>query len=442
MLAIRWFWLRNYQFRHAIIEWALSPEQLANSLVSHIPMESSVTKRLRIAVMSDLHAFSESTAGSQPSFYPVSNYPVNPLSHPVSALKQFIHEESISADLLLCPGDIGDKCASQAITQAWSDLHAIGKLLGAKLTLATCGNHDIDSRYLNSNHDARGLLMALKPAFPLDDEALYLNYWAKNYAVIVQPDYRAVLLNSCAFHGAGKESSKELDHGRISINTLEWLRTSLKATEPRDVNILLCHHHPKVHPEIDYEDYEVMRGGASLLQLLGTGEFGKWLVIHGHKHHPKIDYASGGGSVPVVFSAGSFSAHLYPELTGRHITNQFYILEVHVEHMASMGLVGQLYAWDWNVGNGWRAALGTNTGLGIPRRSGFGANPDVTIVARTIATHFKGRVTGWSEVMQAIPELPYMLPSVIAVLNTLLERDHELRIVFENGVPIQLGVKQ
>lgn len=405
-------------------------------------MESSPTKRLRIAVMSDLHAFSADTSSSAPSFYPVSNYPVNPLSHPVSALKNFIQQESISADLLLCPGDMGDKCAHQAITQAWSDLQEIGELLSAQLTLATCGNHDIDSRYLNSNHDARGLLMTLKPAFPIDDEALFLNYWAKNYAVIVRPDYRAVLLNSCAFHGAGKESSKELEHGRISRNTLEWLRASLEASGQRNVNILLCHHHPKVHPEIDDEDYEVMQGGANLLQLLGTGELGKWLVIHGHKHHPKIDYASGGGSAAVVFSAGSFSAHLYPALTGRHITNQFYILEIHLEKIASMGLVGELYAWDWNVGNGWRPALGTNTGLGIPNRSGFGANPDVTIVAKTIATHFKGKVTGWDDVMQAIPELPYMLPSVIAVLNKLLERDHELRIVFENGVPIQLGIKR
>ncbi len=405
-------------------------------------MGSSSTKRLRIAIMSDLHAFTADTSSNQPSFYPVSRYPVDPLSHPISALKKLIEEESIHADLLLCPGDMGDKCTPEAITQAWSDLQDIGRRLGADLTLATCGNHDIDSRYLHSDFDARGLLMTLQPAFPISEEDLFLHYWARNYALITRPDYRAVVLNSCAFHGAGKDSSKELDHGRISANTLEWLRSSLKGSASRDVNILLCHHHPKLHPEIDYKDYEVMQGGAHLLQLLGTGEFGKWLVIHGHKHHPKIDYASGGGSDTIVFSAGSFSAHLYPELTGRQITNQFYILEINTEQMSTMGLVGETYAWDWNVGSGWRPALGTNTGLGIPSRSGFGANPDVRLVANRIATFSKTKFTEWKDVMQAIPELPYMLPSVIVTLNKLLERDHKLHIVFENGVPIQLGTMQ
>lgn len=395
---------------------------------------------LRLAILSDLHAFDGSEPSTKaPSFYDVSASRPSPLFHPVSALHEFLRSTKLSADILLCGGDLGDKSGPIGIKQAWADIQDIGRRIQAKVVAGTCGNHDLDSRYVRTDHDCRGVLMSLTPRFPIDDEDAFLRYWAKNYAVITREHYRLVLLNSCGFHGGGRDTSAEISHGRVSLNTLDWLERDLKVLPPRKLNILLCHHHPKLHPEIDYEDYQVMAGGEPLLRLLGSGVYGAWLVVHGHKHHPKIDYASGGGSKPVVFSAGSFAAHLYPQLTSRGITNQFYLVEIHLDKLQTLGIVGIVNAWDWQQGVGWNPSLGSSAGYGIPNRCGFGASVDVNVLAQEIKSRVLSVPVAWRDVVRVIPTLLYVLPSDLRALDAVLNRDHSFRIVFENGIPRELG---
>jgi hypothetical protein len=66
--------------------------------------------------------------------------------------------------------------------------------------------------------------------------------------------------------------------------------------------------------------------GQFLLDLLAYDSNGDWVVLHGHKHCPKISYAAGGVTSPIVFSCGSIGAKLYPELNG-NVRNQWYLLE-------------------------------------------------------------------------------------------------------------------
>ena len=137
---------------------------------------------------------------------------------------------------------------ARGIDLAWRCVHEIGAALHAELTTATVGNHDIDSRHQANKYDPKGFLMRLTPQYPLQDGSLCDRFWARNYAIVEKTDYRLVILNTCAFHGYGKEDviqgkpHKELDHGRVSEYTIDALHRELDSLPHKDINILLCHH--------------------------------------------------------------------------------------------------------------------------------------------------------------------------------------------------------
>jgi hypothetical protein len=262
-------------------------------------------------------------------------------------------------------------------------------------------------------------LQALKPPFPFADEKLNDRFWARNFAIIARPNYRIVSLNSSAFHGEGPD---ELKHGRISEFTLDALREALHGSPSPPLNILLCHHHPQQHMELQLGEYDVMRSGQLLLDLLGSGEIGQWLVIHGHKHHPKLCYAAGGSMAPLVFSSGSLTASLYAELQTR-ARNQFYILTFPLELFNKLGLVGSFTAWDWAVGKGWVPAAEQS---GLPHHGGFGCSEPIKVLANRVADKVGDTPIAWNTIVDACPELAFVLPVDQRLLIKALVQDHSI----------------
>src|SRR5579863_2023126 len=112
---------------------------------------------LTIAVMSDLHVYDEIVDGESPSWLSTSTPRGRDDHHPISALRVLIKRELPKADLLLCPGDLGDKARPSAIQYAWECVHEIARVLNPALVAATTGNHDCDSRYEHTDFDAKGL---------------------------------------------------------------------------------------------------------------------------------------------------------------------------------------------------------------------------------------------------------------------------------------------
>lgn len=391
---------------------------------------------LRIAVASDLHAFDADEKSSLPSPSHLKiTYPMTePGKHPIAGLIKLIEDESLTADLFLCPGDLGHKAHMAGIQYAWEAVHQLGKKLGSELVVAASGNHDLDSRYLHSE-DAKGILVGLVPPYPFPDDQLNNKYWAKNFAITEGASYRLVVLNTSAYHGGKPE---EINHGRISESTLAFLRKELSSLSPKPVNIFLCHHHPQQHMELRLGDYDVMKNGQLLLELLGSGEFGRWLIIHGHKHHPKIAYAAGGATSPIVFSAGSLCASLYLELQTM-ARNQFYLISLPYEDIETMGLVGTIKAWDWASGVGWGSAAGPNSGL--PSLSAFGFRGDPQILAGRVAKFVEGDKVSWSHIQDNVQEINYLLPQDKLTLQKELESKYSLRITEENGLPREIGRK-
>ena len=300
----------------------------------------------RIAVLSDLHAYSVSDSDAAPSSLCTTAPDDNPAVHPIAGLKKLISDESLRADLLVCGGDLGHHAAPDGIRYAWQAVSDIGTSLHAPHVVATVGNHDMDSRRRFNDYDPKEALQSLVPPFPLPDTNLNDQYWSRHFTVVREDDVCIVLLDSSAYH----TTPDEYPHGRVAEPTLARLKADLESDGHRALNILVCHHHPQQHSELKLGEYDVMRNGQRLLDLLGCGTHGRWVLIHGHKHHPKISYASGGSASPLVFSAGSLCSNLYPELA-TEVRNQFYFIDIPLDRVSELGLVGRFRSWEWGLSN-------------------------------------------------------------------------------------------
>jgi predicted phosphodiesterase len=392
------------------------------------------TTSLRIAVASDLHAISGSVVSSGRSHLRADESEDQPGKQPVGGLLKLIRDENLTAQLLICPGDLGDKADPEGIRYAWKALHRVGDALGCKVVLGTTGNHDVDSRYVHNKVDPIEVLKDLSPPYPFPDEASNALYWMRQFCVSEAENYRVIVLNSSAYHG-GPDGEQE--RGRVTPSTLTKIKAYLETSASKPLNLLICHHHPQQHSELLLGEYDWMREGQQLLDLLGSGRYGSWIVVHGHKHHPKITYASGGSSSPIVFSAGSLSAALYQEL-GTAARNQFYILSFDIENPHDSGRLGRGQAWDWATSRGWVQA---STGSGLPASFGFGCRQDPFSLSEAMAASMEGKeAMPWMTMAEALPQLRFVLPVDLTALNLVLEQRHSIRIFFDKtDAPFQLG---
>ncbi len=378
----------------------------------------------RIAVISDIHAYNSKNpeADKDVSHFDISSPDNEHNNHPITGLLKLISDESLEADILLSAGDVCDKACPVSLKHAWGKVQLIKSQLHAYDVISTAGNHDLDSRYKHNNYDAKGFLLSLDPMIPITNDEQCNKFWARNYVFYVYKDIRFLIINTSAYHGGPQE---EIQHGRISTQTLQSIRSELDAdTNEYNANVLLCHHHLLKHDELD-NDPSVMEGGDKLIDLIGDGQHGDWLVIHGHKHHPKIYYAPGGGGAPVVFSAGSLCANLYPNLQTR-ARNQFHIVEFPISKLDEIGLgiAGCIYSWDWCAGIGWVKAEFRS---GLPYIGYFGYRSPISSVARDIVNILSASsdpFMKWSEVLIQKPQFRYLVPNDLLALINILEKSN------------------
>ena len=388
---------------------------------------------IRIAVASDIHAYSDRS--ESPSHLDIAAPEGITLQHPIAALLHLIREQSLVADFLLSPGDLGDKADAKGVAYAWHALERLSRALNCRLFTATAGNHDLDSRLKTSDHDPEHILKGLTPSFPLQDETLDDRFWSRAYVIKDEPPLRLVLLNSSAYHGIG---DIEQNHGRVSDTTLSRLRSDLSTLPQQLINVLLCHHHPHQHSELSLGEGDVMKQGQRLLDMLGEGTLGRWLVIHGHKHHPKIAYAAGGSTSPVVFAAGSLCAILTGPLQTA-ARNQFYILELDPTECETFGMVGRVRAWDWYPGQGWLEA--TPQASGLPAEFGFGIRVEPQMLARSIArlAANSSAPIPWGDLVAQVPELAFLLPNDLQQVKRVLAKQHGFHIGMNGTKFIDIG---
>lgn len=396
---------------------------------------------IRLAVVSDIHASIPTASGAQ-SYASTAPNTDSIERDAILSLEHLISKSELRADYLICCGDMADRANPTALNYIWGKFNRLAELLVAT-PIATIGNHDIDSRHVESDFDARGILRNLAPSFPLGDVTLNYELWSRNFVVLRQDGLRIIVLNSCAYHGTNPDpNAPEYLHGRISNFTLSDLRHELESDrDATKINILLCHHHPHKHQDIEQIDYSAMVGGEKLIDLLRESHLGPWMIVHGHKHHPRLIQGAGGARAPLVFGAGSLSAKLHADLQGA-ARNQFYILEFHREVASTLDLevAGEIRAWDYRLGQGWVPAKRDS---GLPRRSGFGYGiAQLRREARSIAEEVnrKGGLCLWPDLLKAFPQLRYVLPSDFDDLAHELKAHHMVTVIFdEYGTPMQFA---
>lgn len=403
---------------------------------------------LKLLVLSDLHVFASSANGSAtasaPSYIDVDKLSSEPYRDPFERFRVIAENTAnpVAANLIVCGGDMGNGASPQGISFAWRKLHELKNALHATHVLATAGNHDLDSRYNNDPHDPLKTIKALNPPFPGLDKALCDRYWSQHFTTLESAEWRVVLLNSCAYHGGGRVKENEFQSGRVSQNTLMELREEILRAGPRLLNILLCHHHPVRNNQIQDEDYSEMQGGDALVHELGDWEVGPWVIIHGHRHFPRIIYAQGGSTSPTIFSAGSFGARLYPEL-GSQVRNQIYHLEFPYKDFKKLGLdvAGRGKAWDWIANKGWMISRPDS---GLPHAFGFGRRVTLETDCGSIDTALRSsnaKYLSRAELFSQLPWLEYVVPTDFKKIIDRL-RQQGIRTTFDsNGDIDQIGLR-
>ncbi|MEE4209676.1 MAG: metallophosphoesterase [Parvularcula sp.] len=389
---------------------------------------------MRIAILSDLHAFcsdarknSDGRKGPAPSLIDISAPSRTKSSDPlIGFTKLFENGEIDFPDLFIVAGDLGDKADTLAMRTVWNELVQLAASQADVLLLATCGNHDLDTRYQQNSFDPRGYLRTLNQNFPYPAANKYeinqLEYWATNFSILEHEAYRILNINSCAFHGFGSDAEPELEHGRISDITLgeieERLRLSVQQ-DPNKHNICLFHHHITPVSSDVFDDRSVMKGAERLTSMLSRAALGEWFIIHGHRHRSNLFHA-GGNSGPIVLSCASFAA----TRTGDEhnpTPNQFYILQFDVPQSGKAARVsGSIEVWNWTPSIGWQSSASIPGGL--PVETGFGFRGYIPDLADKIAADVRANMRlERSRLLCAFPEVGRLIPTDIDSLIATLE---------------------
>lgn len=377
-----------------------------------------------VAVLTDMHFTASKEKEDIDQTHVVLNEPTTKKQYPPSDLLDLIRDNGLKADTVLCAGDITVSADHTGLVSAWGFVNDVANALSASDVIATTGNHDISSRDFKTSPEIWEALKRLTPPYPFPraSELQQLMYWGSHFLIADLGWARVVSLNTCNSHSRGQT---EYNHGRITDLIIEQLSEKLGGDTPGKINILLCHHHPAKHPAItqSYEDYSEMAHGAKLLEQLQKHS-SDWLVIHGHRHSPRLHYAQGSGSGPAILSAGSLSAKLETSFFPV-TTNQFYLVDFDAKQCESLGQVGTIRAWDWIKTNGWiPATYDENRSHRIINGSGFGMRITPRYYATKIYAAFSGEsVIRWEDVMKQFPELRFVVPDDMqALLRDLHDR--------------------
>ncbi len=396
-----------------------------------------MTELLSVFVVSDLHCIGPSTTDHRNESLLHLPAPADSLRTPVNGLHRLIDENEIRADVLLCCGDLTNRSSAEGFQLGWKELEDLATSIEADSILFTPGNHDIDVYDVNRVGDPHSTIAAAskdptRALLRATDHELLVH----GFEIHDGDTYRIVNLDT-----NGKDPVPRRGKvGHLDLPTIDALETQLRNSDAVDCYILICHHHPFRHGDIDAADYSDFTNAPELLEMIGRLPDAAWYMVHGHKHYPRIGVVN---SATTVFSAGSLSGSFHGPQQGV-ARNQCYLLRL-VRDSAlgdSHPPVVEFQAWDWAAVR-WIPAL---DGFNIPRFGGFGARVVTVDFAERIATHVKAssgqRCTG-AALTTAFPELKYLPPQDIDRCVISLDSRHNIEILFsrQTGEWREIGLR-
>lgn len=400
----------------------------------------NVPSKITVAVISDPHFCKKRLpgGGSEPSHIVLERLHEKPGKNPWSDLDTLLTKEKITANYLLCPGDITTHAEQESLKVAWGELIELGEKLEVSLMACATGNHDVSSRineieHKNPVHDLDNPpdlfenLKLLEPEYPLlfypkKSQACFhrqkkIHYFGADFVIHEDEFCRIVIFNSCARH---LNDNKTYERGIIAKSTLVELKKQLDDFSDRKINIFLCHHHPVSHSQEGSGNYDFILGGEDLMNLLQ--DFGDWIVIHGHKHEGRIIYSqSNSGASAVIFSASSIGAVLTNQKLDKY-RNQFYLLEIELGVKGPP--LGSIKVWNWYLSKGWQEAKEMQVGLssGV----GFGERRHEDELAEKISDNIGNEVKSWEELVLQCKFIKNMTPGTLVKVLKKLEKNYKI----------------
>jgi len=158
-----------------------------------------------------------------------------------------------------------------------------------------------------------------------------------------------------------------------------------------------------------------MVNGSLLTQSLSKKGF--HLLVHGHKHHPKLSYAP--GAVLPVLAAGSFSAGMKNGLASR-TRNVFHFISVEFCDQTK-ATRGTIVTWQFRQSKGWTPA--TCDAVDFPFKTGFGVLTPAEELAGKIETAYSAHAiptVEWKHIVASIPDLQFVPPMTFEKTGELL----------------------
>ena len=357
-------------------------------------------KKLQLAVMSDLHCH-HSSLGPAESLL-LTDADRSPSSqHPVESLLELINKDQLRASILLMPGDITNKVDRQGMISGWGFVHEIAKALHVDTLAPTLGNHDVNSR--KPEEDPFRLVRGLSPKFPTLNEIVFDQFWSKGFCLLERDTYRVLVVNSVMSH-TNEETAKR---GFVSTHQLDDISHALAVAPLKQFQIAVCHHHPMLHEDIGLGTSDVMQNGSLLTQMLA--EKGFHLLVHGHKHHPKLSFAPGAQALPVL-AAGSFAAGMKNGLASR-TRNVFHSISMEYSE-EEQTMRGSILTWQFRQSKGW--TLATWAAVDFPHKTGFGSLTTAEQLADQVQKAFSALnapMAEWKAVAQSVPDLQFVPPA-------------------------------
>jgi UDP-2,3-diacylglucosamine pyrophosphatase LpxH len=387
---------------------------------------------LRLAVISDLHCHPKSIkSGATFLHSDALRDPAN--HHPVQSLLNLIQQEQIAADALLVPGDLTNAMDLQGLTSGWSFVKEIARSLGDCPIAITLGNHDVDS---HRTHDADVFKIPrhFDPSFPCADSSRRQAFWANGLFSIEGSEWRIVVINSVMSH----HDEKSAKRGKVTESQLAALRANLAdGVRPR-FQVALCHHHPIPHEGLGLGADDLMENGSLLVELLEEYEFN--LVVHGHKHYPRLRYSGAGTTGITVFASGSLSAISPWVMT--NTKNLFHIVELDGSSVPGCIRQGIIHSWAFGYGKGWQKRH--SDAADFPAIAGFGCRMsprDIAAGTAQIVSQLEVPLLSWDQLIQSQPQPAFLLPTDFERYSEILLKDHNLRILRAGPGEVWIGAR-
>lgn len=392
-----------------------SPEQPRIAPITPGVGESMSETTLKLVIVSDMHCHSAADE-SKESFLLAGALRKPVGSHPVEAMLRLLGTSPLLTGVtaLIAPGDLANKCNQHGLVQGWSHLQEIADALKTSTIAPVLGNHDVDSRRIASK-DPLHIARFLREGFPFADDDLSNGFLGQGFCLVpAGPQLELIMVNTVVDH----HDEATAKRGAFKAERLESLRTALSRPRSGRTRVAVMHHHPLLHSDAMVSDADVLETGDAILTLLR--EAGCQLLVHGHKHVPRLRYHDTPAGRIAIFAVGSFSAILRE--VGTITRNVFHMVELALPGDDGP-LCGEVYTWEWQLGTGWMPA--TSRSSSIPFRTGFGATTPLNAIAeqlvRLAASDPTLHVFGEAQVLAAAPDVRHLTPAEFARLTTLLK---------------------